>query len=710
MGKSPIESAVSVAFQSGHRRGLRRLRAASRPYALALTLAPLVFAAAAAAEPVPGTPVAVEPGVPGNGRAWELLTPADAASSQLLTPKAISANGEQVVYTSIGPLPGATSGYPLYLANIAERHTGGWTTTPVANPYPESELLLSSHGPNAFAPNLEEMIWTNNLPESKIGTERTERGIFRRGADGRFALLSRALGVPFKAASQDLQHVVFRTDKNLLAADASRIEGSSIYEVAGSTLRLVDVDAGGSLLSACGSAVAEEEPISRDGSRIFFTTSPSCSGPRRAYLRADGSTTTLISVSECTLADCGPEADVTIVGATPSGSSAFLVTEQKLTDDDEDALPDLYRYDVGSASLSLLSSIPAGLEVTSAALRPSDDGSRVLFWAADPSAPADESLYLATPQGPDVVAHSAEGFAQLSTDGRYALLETAEPLVAGDADESVDVYRYDAATKGLALLSRGPVGENGPFDARISYIIASEQVATQPYRAMSDDGSDIFFDTAERLLPQDRNEVGDVYEWHQGALDLVSAGSGDRPSIYMGATPDGKSAFFRTTLTLLPRDRDGGDLDFYAARVGGGFPEGPAPAQCPEESCLPPLEAKLQTTSPATAIRRKRVLRLHRPSAADRRKFAATGWIVLLAEVPDHGSLSARARARIGHGSRLAASASRRVRAAGPVRLRMRLSGRARHALEQGRDLQVRVLLQLSRLRAPLAFVLGGRR
>jgi hypothetical protein len=708
MGESRGDGSTSIGRR---RRGrLRRLGATYRPFLIALSILPLALASGASADPLPGTPVAVEPGVPGNGRAWELMTPADPVNSQLFLPKAISASGDQLAYTSLGPLPGAPSGFPLFLSNITRRQADGWVTTPVALPYSDAEFLLGSLGPEAFSPNFEESIWTNTLPDPEPGGG-VQRGIFRRGGEGHFDLLARiAYGSAFKGASDDLQHVVFWTDKHLLATDAGRAEGRSIYEVAGPILRLVDVDAGGSLLSDCGSTVAQGRPISRDGRRIFFTTQPSCSGPTRAYLREDGLTTTLISASQCTLADCGPEADVSIVGTTPTGSSAFLVTEQRLTDDDEDALTDLYRYDVASGELSLLSSTPAELAVTSDPLWPSDDGARALFWAADPSAPEGKRLYLAAPGGPDLVAPSAAGLVELSADGRFALLETAQPLVAGDADESVDVYRYDDAVHQLALVSSGSIGGNGLFDAHVSFIFGSEQVPTQPYRAMSTDGSDIFFGTAERLLPQDRNEVGDVYEWNQGALALVSAGAGDRPSVYLGATPDGKTAFFRTTLTLVPRDRDGGDLDYYAARVGGGFPEPATPAQCPEESCLPPLGDGLQVSPPATAVPRRAALHLHRPSAADRRAFAATGWITLLAEAPRSGGLSARAWAKVGHGSRLVASSRRRVRAAGPVRLRLRLSAPARHALAQGRDLRVRVVLRLSRLRAPLAFVLAGRR
>ena len=38
----------------------------------------------------------------------------------------------------------------------------------------------------------------------------------------------------------------------------------------------------------------------------------------------------------------------------------------------------------------------------------------------------------------------------------------------------------------------------------------------RPPRAISDDGSYVFFDTADALVPTDINERIDVYEWHEG--------------------------------------------------------------------------------------------------------------------------------------------------------------------------------------------------
>jgi hypothetical protein len=665
----------------------------------------LSFPVSAAAADDPVVPVPVTPGVPGNGRAWELVTPPDPVSAQIVAPLAISVDGDELFYFSLGPMPNAPSGYPLILSSLARRTADGWVTTPIGHPDAEAEPEFGAFGPDAFGPNLAELIWTNALAAGQ-----PEKGIFRRGVDGSFELLSPAgSGNPFKGASVDLTHVVFTSAEHLLPGDAGRTEGDSVYEVVGSSVRLVDVDSGGSLLSNCGSTVPQGNRISRDGRRIFFMTRPSCSGPLRAFMREDGATTRLISGSACTLADCGPEADVTIVGATPSGSRAFLVTEQKLTNEDDDAQADLYRYDAADGGLTLLSANSGEIAVRAGSVVTSADGSRVLFRAGDAKDSEDKRLYMATAAGPRLVAAVAQPFVQLSDDGRYALFVTGEPLAAADGDESLDVYRYDAASDASTLISDGPGGGDGAFDA--TDIENNQfQVASHPYRAMSDDGGDVFFNTSERLLPQDRNDFSDVYEWYGGDLDLVSAGSGDRPAIYVGATPDGNTAFFRTTSTLLPRDRDGGDVDFYAARLGGGFPEPSPPAVCGEEACLPPLGGPVGRKSPATMA--VGGFRVRLPRAAALRRSAARGWIRLLVEVPAGGRLTARARTRIGGGPRGVAHLSRRVAEAGTLNLRMRLSPAARRALARGDRLRIRLVARLdpAAIARTVSFELGGRR
>jgi hypothetical protein len=659
----------------------------------------------------PGTPVTVAPGVPDQGRAWELVTSPEPLSAFLFQVLAISADGNRVSHDTFGPLPDSSAGQPLSSTALATRGPGGWMDATQPPPLPEPDLEPL---PVAIAPDFESSIWRNELPSG-------EAAFFRRAPDGQYTQM--VAGGFFSGASTNLQSFIVSSGKHLLPGDASRTLGESIYEMVGSTLSLVDVDDSGHLLSDCGSTVRSEAgAISNDGQRIFFSTSPGCTGPVRVYMRTGGAATTQISASQCDLADCGPEADATFAGASPSGSSAFLVTEQRLTDGDSDSSADLYRYDVASGNLSLVTSGPLGdkLIPTTEAVRISADESHLYFGAVEQTGPGETSeprLYMEDSSGLHLVPGAAPSkFVQLSEDGRYAVFATKAALVAGDTDESSDVYRYDAQDGTVTQISIGPLGGNGPFDATIeSFLLGGSipayagTVVNYPYRAMSEDGSRIFFETAERLVPEDRNETTDVYEWANGSLGLVSAGAGTRESNYVIATPDGKTVFFMTGETLLPLDRNGGNLDLYAARIGGGFPEAAPAAGC-GDTCRAAPRGRSDRPLPATAKPGGGKIEIARIAAADRRRIAATGWIDLLVEVPRTGKLSAAARARLGGHERTVASTATKA-AAGAVRLRMRLSGPARRSLAQGHRLRLQLLLRLSHLDSVrrVGFVLGGK-
>jgi hypothetical protein len=663
--------------------------------AIALAVvAALVLAPAAGAAPAAGTPLDPAPGVPGQGRAWELVTFAEGSTAFLWNVFAISPDGGRLYYSTAGSLPDNPEAKPGIPVVLAERGARGWASRTV--PPPDPELTGFEAGPAALAPNFESSLWENELPLDQ-GV-----GLFRRGPGGEYGLL--VAGATLLGVSTDLHHVLVASASHLLAADASRVSGQSLYEIVGSELRLVDAGDDGALISNCGATTRDPNPISRDGRRIFFSASPGCGGPRSVYLREDGATTTRISASQCDLPDCGPAGDATFAGATPTGSSAYLVTAQRLTGEDADSRADLYRYDAGDGQLTLLSDAWPGGELlpTAEAARVPDHGSRVYFTAAEETAPGEASgpkLFMAGGDGVHRVSEAAPaGFMQVSGDGRYALFATPAPLVPGDLDTSTDVYRYDAADGSLVRVSAGPAGGNGPFGATIqpSGLVAEREAPSHPYRAMSDDGSRIFFTTAERLLAEDSNDASDAYELAAGKLALVSPGVGGEESEYAGATADGATALFSTAATLLPEDRDNGDLDIYAARTGGGFPAA-SPAGC-EPACPPAPRGRSERATPASARPAGGRIRLGRIGAAERRRIAATGWIVLLAEVPKAGRLSARARARIGPRERTVAATAVRVARPGALQLRMRLSAPARRRLAAGHGLQVRLLLRHSRL------------
>jgi hypothetical protein len=91
------------------------------------------------------------------------------------------------------------------------------------------------------------------------------------------------------------------------------------------------------------------------------------------------------------------------------------------------------------------------------------------------------------------------------------------------------------------------------------------------YRGASEDGTRVFFQSAEALVSGDTDGALDVYERSGGATTLVSTGpnggNGPQSSTFAGASADGTHVFFRTTESLVSGDMDTAQ-DIYE-RAGG---------------------------------------------------------------------------------------------------------------------------------------------
>ncbi|MDP8968380.1 MAG: hypothetical protein M3N04_07260, partial [Actinomycetota bacterium] len=83
---------------------------------------------------------------------------------------------------------------------------------------------------------------------------------------------------------------------------------------------------------------------------------------------------------------------------------------------------------------------------------------------------------------------------------------------------------------------------------------------------VSADGSKVFFNTDQALLPEDTDLVDDVYQRSGGALTLVSVGTVQRAD-FSDTSADGERVFFQTREALLPTDSDQ-SWDVYE-RTGG---------------------------------------------------------------------------------------------------------------------------------------------
>jgi hypothetical protein len=93
----------------------------------------------------------------------------------------------------------------------------------------------------------------------------------------------------------------------------------------------------------------------------------------------------------------------------------------------------------------------------------------------------------------------------------------------------------------------------------------------------------------------------DVYEWENGVVYLISTGKSPRDSYLLDSSEDGNDVFFATAEGLVPGDTDGG-YDVYDARIPHeGEPYPPAAVPCEGSVCQGPPNVPAPLTPPASA-------------------------------------------------------------------------------------------------------------
>ncbi len=132
----------------------------------------------------------------------------------------------------------------------------------------------------------------------------------------------------------------------------------------------------------------------------------------------------------------------------------------------------------------------------------------------------------------------------VAADGSRVFFVTEESLLSADTDEAEDIYQRAGGV--LSLISVGPQGGDAELNA--SYV---DSVA---------DGSRVFFTTRESLVPEDGDEAADVYERVGSTTTLISTGPGGGGEpvdvSYAGSSADGGRVFFFTAEDLVKDDED----------------------------------------------------------------------------------------------------------------------------------------------------------
>ncbi len=177
--------------------------------------------------------------------------------------------------------------------------------------------------------------------------------------------------------------------------------------------------------------------------------------------------------------------------------------------------------------------------------------------------------------------------ATISDDGRHVFFSTGERLTIDDTDASTDVYRREVDAGTTTLVSTGPIGGQGAFDAR--------------YPRVTGDGARVFFHTDEKLTADDPDSSRDAYLRMGGNTILVSTGpvagnssGGAQYSSTLDAgigaiSADGTRAFFVTRQQQTADDTD----DCSAAII-------PGPCSDAYERDITAATTRLVSTGPTT--------------------------------------------------------------------------------------------------------------
>jgi hypothetical protein len=558
-------------------------------------------------------PVATPFALP-DGRQYELVSPPNKSGGEVLLEESglrssvASADGTRVAYQANIPFAGPTAN-GVYVQILSERGPQGWSSRDVSPPHdaPTSVADNTFTESRAFSSDLSRAVVLPYGPTalSALALEGFEIVYLRDNDDGSYQpLFTRAPeGLSYKdfitkfsggfkgqfvGGTPDLSHIVIDSEFGLTEnASLSPSREPNLYAWLAGQLQLISVDPKG--LSTDG---GEFIAISKDGSHVLW------SHEKSLFVR---DLTTQKTVNVGSVINSSDPFSGVISG---DSSKVFFINR---------AGRQVYEFDLGS-------SLPKPVQVSNAP----EEIEEVLGASADGS----YVYYMSTFGGPgDIyVAHSDSGTwtSTLIKSGGvtrgYSSLPGPRPGNGFDrsfAEASVtssgrylaftsgsdgEVYLYDASSGRLVCASCDPTGARslGPSALGVLY----------------EDGR-MFFNSGDALVGHDTNGLQDVYEWEPegvgschdgspGCVHLISSGTGDGESTFLGASANGDDVFFMARDRLVSQDFDN-SFDVYDAHVCTAVESCPAslvsvPACTSSDACkAPPSPQPAVFGAPASA-------------------------------------------------------------------------------------------------------------
>jgi hypothetical protein len=220
--------------------------------------------------------------------------------------------------------------------------------------------------------------------------------------------------------------------------------------------------------------------------------------------------------------------------------------------------------------------------------------------------------------------------AQATGDGEYLVFPSSAHLT-GEVIGTIppQLYEYDAVTEAITRVSGSTTGDSGGVEtfhdaAKIPLLRFAGEMqpgALSHRRALSEDGSRVFFDSSAPLASGTVAGATNVFEFNNGRVFLISDGSDaskyeSEPVVHFaGIDPEGDNALFFSTDPLVPQASET-DANLYDAREGGGLAEALASAGCDGgETCRGTTIAPPVTPMPGTADQPGELLATVNPQA-----------------------------------------------------------------------------------------------
>ncbi len=577
-------------------------------------------------------------------------------------------SGEKLAYTTLQGF-GDTEGTPYVSQYIAARTGDGWSSSSIVPPQgisrqpPTRRIDLEYQ---VFSDDLCQSL-LNHYTDPPLAPGATEGvpNVYRRTNCGQpqYETVSTATpGNEFPALIQGLS-------ADARCAVYSPDEPIGLYENCAGQIHQVNILPNGeaSIIATAGTSPSGGQEltlregsyqgaVSADGSRIYWT--PGFEGSTPLYLRENTqapqsalgpANECLEPEKACTIPVSDESARAYFWGASPDGARAFYTVETG-----GERGRELYEFDLDAQTSTLVAGKVSGV------MGVNQEATRIYFVSREElsgnGVAGKPNLYLFDETKSGSAQHQFVGtvseddalfsefkrvsladrrpfhrVARLSPDGLHAVFSAYAPLTGYDNTDAVsgerdfEVFAFDAQGNGgegsLHCIScnptgQRPVGRNMEVEGASPSIpnwaaafIPGQDTSFYASRAVSEDGSHVFFNSYDSLLPADTNGKEDVYEWQApgaeagpgkcteesasyssangGCLSLISSGESPSDSEFLDASPTGRDVFFTTAASLLPQDP--GLVDIYDARVGGGFPPPPSrAAACEGEACQGP--------------------------------------------------------------------------------------------------------------------------